>query len=212
MVFPKINPHDPKVVSDSLEMTRGYCYTVKPGMGNIMRNFNLATSAFFKPILVSEFLADPRTFTENVRRDQLIGLDILVMSERMGETGDDSERKSIPKTIKGFSRDNIGSINFHARLKDDKGEFLKDDHDAFRLATSETAVVDHLGQSKSAEPRMYALLSLSSFQQPYHRSKPSGCKLRYGQGSHLVRRRATSNYPMAGSAQTCTYFIDGRYG
>jgi eukaryotic translation initiation factor 2C len=52
LLFPNQTP------SQSLETVRGYYYTVKPGTGSIILNFNMATSAFFKPISVQTFLTD----------------------------------------------------------------------------------------------------------------------------------------------------------
>ncbi|KAF1951181.1 hypothetical protein CC80DRAFT_509048 [Byssothecium circinans] len=39
--------------SHSIEIIRSYYYVVKEGMGNILLNFNLCTSAFYRPIFVN---------------------------------------------------------------------------------------------------------------------------------------------------------------
>lgn len=48
--------------SGSLCTIRGYFYTTKPGMGQLLLNVNACTSAFFSPILVSGFLRDGLPF------------------------------------------------------------------------------------------------------------------------------------------------------
>ncbi|KAI8943146.1 hypothetical protein NX059_001176 [Plenodomus lindquistii] len=47
---------------------RGYFYSVKPGMGQIPLTLNACTSAFYQPILVSEFLRDEATFKNRDER------------------------------------------------------------------------------------------------------------------------------------------------
>jgi eukaryotic translation initiation factor 2C len=51
--------------SNQLELIRGYFYNVKPGMGNIILNFNVYTSAVFRPIRVDQFLSSNNTFAHD---------------------------------------------------------------------------------------------------------------------------------------------------
>lgn len=48
--------------SNQLELIRGYFYSLKPGMGNIIVNFNISTSAVFRPIGLDDFLYRNNTF------------------------------------------------------------------------------------------------------------------------------------------------------
>lgn len=68
--------------SDSLEMLRGYYYNVKPGMGNIILNFNISTSAVFRPILVADFLNRNNTFTKDKVGTVLNGNSVYVDLDR----------------------------------------------------------------------------------------------------------------------------------
>ncbi|KAH9866106.1 hypothetical protein J1614_008670 [Plenodomus biglobosus] len=52
--------HSP--LGQSLCAMRGYFYSIRPGMGQILLNLNACTSAFYQPILVSQFLSDNKTF------------------------------------------------------------------------------------------------------------------------------------------------------
>jgi eukaryotic translation initiation factor 2C len=58
--FSKAHKEDPDIPSHTLEIMLEYHYNVKPGMGNIILNSSLATSAFFRTILANEFLADTK--------------------------------------------------------------------------------------------------------------------------------------------------------
>jgi eukaryotic translation initiation factor 2C len=51
---------------------RAYFYSVKPAMGHVLLNLNACTSAFYKPILVSEFLGDTTTFKKDHERQALL--------------------------------------------------------------------------------------------------------------------------------------------
>ncbi|KAF1918495.1 hypothetical protein BDU57DRAFT_538047 [Ampelomyces quisqualis] len=59
------NAHESLGNSRSLCVMRGYDYTIKPTMGKVFLNVNIATSAFFQPITAAEFMADRSTFTEH---------------------------------------------------------------------------------------------------------------------------------------------------
>lgn len=66
----------------SLCAIRGYYFTIKPGMQKIFLNVNPATSAFFRPITVGEFLADD-TFSEDERVRLLKTLRVYIEYERL---------------------------------------------------------------------------------------------------------------------------------
>ncbi|EMD90548.1 hypothetical protein COCC4DRAFT_127590 [Bipolaris maydis ATCC 48331] len=66
----------------SLCAIRGYYFTIKPGMQKIFLNVNPATSAFFRPITVGEFLAD-ETFSEDERVRLLKTLRVYIEYDRL---------------------------------------------------------------------------------------------------------------------------------
>jgi hypothetical protein len=74
--------------SSSLQIIKGYYYTVKPGMGNIILNFNISTSAVFCPILVSEFMADSETFTQDRRQQNLKSKTVYISFDRKDKDQD----------------------------------------------------------------------------------------------------------------------------
>jgi eukaryotic translation initiation factor 2C len=69
----------------ALETKSGCFYTIKPGASKILLNINPATSAFFKPMLVSDFLLDSQTFTgtsTNDRYNMLAGKRVVITHGR----------------------------------------------------------------------------------------------------------------------------------
>lgn len=55
-------------LSDSLCAMRGYFYSIKPTLGQVLLNLNACTSAFYQPILVSHFLLDSTTIKDRDER------------------------------------------------------------------------------------------------------------------------------------------------
>ncbi|KAF2748589.1 Piwi-domain-containing protein [Sporormia fimetaria CBS 119925] len=69
--------------SRSLYSIRGYYYTVKAGFDKIRLNVNTATSAFYRPILVSELMGDANGTWSNMEiEDVLRGLRVYITYER----------------------------------------------------------------------------------------------------------------------------------
>ncbi|PVI04669.1 Piwi-domain-containing protein [Periconia macrospinosa] len=140
--------------SQSLEIMRGYYYNIKEGMGNIILNFNLATSAFYRPILVSEFLADTRTFPQHKLENELKGLSVVLVAKRR-ETKDGGEsgaNENQPKTNKiykvtGLSFEPIEQLMFHKRVKGEDGKFVKDENDKYVEEPKKTSIADYIGES-----------------------------------------------------------------
>lgn len=63
----------------SLCTMRGYFYSVRPGMGQMLLNLNACTSAFFQPLLVSQFLSDTITIEkESERKNVLQGVRVAL--------------------------------------------------------------------------------------------------------------------------------------
>lgn len=103
--------------SESLCTIRGYFYTSKPGMGQILLNMNTCTSAFFRDILVSRFLMDQCTFkakdkepheAERCRMEALKGVNVYIIYER-GRKKDNTgstlnDQQSRIKAIQGFGK------------------------------------------------------------------------------------------------------------
>tara|TARA_R110002003_G_scaffold138_10_gene12732 strand:+ start:10996 stop:12903 length:1908 start_codon:yes stop_codon:yes gene_type:complete len=89
--------------SNSLCILRGYSYTVKPGAGCILLNINAATSAFWRPTLLSTVFEDGFTFKEwDELYKALRGVRVYIIHDR----GD-------PKDPETFARLNTD----HARVK-----------------------------------------------------------------------------------------------
>ncbi|KAF2851686.1 Piwi-domain-containing protein [Plenodomus tracheiphilus IPT5] len=69
-------------LGQSLCTMRGYFYSVRPGMGQILLTLNACTSAFYKPILVSQFLSDNTSFkSPNARLKALRGVRVQLTYE-----------------------------------------------------------------------------------------------------------------------------------
>lgn len=83
--------------SDSLCMLRGYSYTVKPGVEHVLLNLNAATSAFWKPVRLSDVFQDKFTFQgwdwEAYTR-ALRGIRVYITYER-GDPDDEETYKRI---------------------------------------------------------------------------------------------------------------------
>lgn len=128
--------------SISLETTRGYFYTIKPGMGNIILNFNIATSAFFRPILVSEFLEDRATFTNGKAESLLKNMLVHIEFDRFYEDKEKMDKlnsePSRMKTISGLSEQSIDQLTF--RVHSDGNDLSNDGSDQ----SHEVRVIDHL--------------------------------------------------------------------
>ena len=134
--------------SVSLETIRGYFYNVKPGTGNIIVNFNLATSAFFRPILVSEFLDDRGTFAPNVAESVLKRLRVYVEYDRTYDDADTAERLNNPSSrlwsVCGLSDRPIGELKFREKQRDSDGKPVRDEQGKYIFSGPEIKVVDYL--------------------------------------------------------------------
>jgi eukaryotic translation initiation factor 2C len=133
--------------SKSLELMRGYHYTVKPGMGNLLMNFNVATSAFFCPVLVSEFLAETATFGNATERTSLLRqlrvyIEYPHKEERLNRPG------ARIKKICAVGPSLIKDLNFRKKVKDNERRPILDATGNWQLETNATTVVDHLEAGK----------------------------------------------------------------
>jgi hypothetical protein len=75
----------------SLCTMRGYLYSILPKMGKIILNVNAATSAFYQPILLSEYLKDTATFSLPDKMRFIKGVRVYIDYER----GDRDEKSRI---------------------------------------------------------------------------------------------------------------------
>ncbi|KAI4671213.1 uncharacterized protein J4E88_009246 [Alternaria novae-zelandiae] len=137
--------------SQSLEIMRGYYYTIKPGMGCLLMNFNVATSAFFRPVLVSEFLADSETFPDLEERIALLSklrvyVDPKHSQQRLNNFG--ARIKSIHSIGDNNNPDEkIEDLSFVEKVKGTDGKPLKDPQGNFIFRTIPTKVTDHIRSS-----------------------------------------------------------------
>ncbi|KAF1966235.1 Piwi-domain-containing protein [Bimuria novae-zelandiae CBS 107.79] len=146
--------HEKGRSSMSLEMIRGYYFAVKPGMGNMLLNFNIATSAFFRPILVSEFLADRETFGNLETRFNLLKKlrvfielpwkNLNISSSGKGSSDYLNETQARIKTVSGQSSDNIEDLFFHKKQQESNGTFKKDANGGFVFESERTYIHEYL--------------------------------------------------------------------
>ncbi|CAE7032959.1 Piwi domain containing protein [Pyrenophora teres f. teres] len=138
--------------SDSLEIIRGYFYNVKPGMGNIILNFNLSTSAAFRPVLVADFLHNNNTFGTNANTI-LIGKNVYVDAERYH---DDPEKQKYFNSedsrywkVSQLSQKNIEALTFfRQKMLDGQPVILPNE----TADTEEIYVIDYLEQVFQRRP------------------------------------------------------------
>ncbi|KAH7092237.1 ribonuclease H-like domain-containing protein [Paraphoma chrysanthemicola] len=128
-----------------LEIIRGYYYTVNPGMGNLFLNFNIATSAVFSPVLVSDFLADNSTFDDfRLRLKYLEKLHAYVEHPHvLARLNNPSARI---KKLSGLSKDDIERLAFFKKRKDQSGNAIPDGNGGWQLESTPTKVIDYLGE------------------------------------------------------------------
>lgn len=191
--------------SRSLEIMRGYYYNIKEGMGNIILNFNLATSAFYRPILVSEFLSDTRTFRPDKLHNELKSLRVVVVAQRKPstdnkKTGADTN-KSHPHTVfkvTALSKDNIEEMTFHKRIKGADGKWVKDQTGKPKEEEKESYVIDYIRESECAisEP-LKNDLTHERFRRCYSQGT-KGCQCGHCLFSHIVCTRAVEDCAISG--------------
>lgn len=92
-------------------------------------NFNVATSAIFRPILVSDFLADTTSFGEVAQRLSLLSK-LRVFVELTHKVDRFAKFGARINTIASIgdpmnSRTNIEDLSFFKELKDDEGNLVK---------------------------------------------------------------------------------------
>lgn len=127
-------------------------------MGNIILNFNISTSAFFRPILVNEFLTDTNTFGSIEKAlAWLKKLQVYIEHDRHY----DDEKKDIRLNkdskrlwqFSGLSEGPIGDIVFQNAKRDEDGKPMKDDYNEYIREGPEVKVIDHLRSGKRPSPR-----------------------------------------------------------
>jgi hypothetical protein len=142
-----------KVVSDSPEIIRGYFYNVKPGMGNIVLNFNISTSAVFRPINVADFLNDNRTFDKDKLANILVGRNVYVDHtrndldpEKMKHlNSEDSRYWRVCELQRGG---NIEDLSFWKKTMDSNSKLIMKKDKPYEVEATETSVFNHLTNGK----------------------------------------------------------------
>jgi len=141
-------------ISDSLEIIRGYFYSVKPGMGNIVLNFNISTSAVFRPVNVADFVNDNHTFDKDMAAKVLIGRNVYVDHDRIDP---DPEKESHLNSedsrywkVSELQNGNIEDLSFRKKKLDQNGKFIMRADKSYEMETNDTFVVDHLAKGKSS--------------------------------------------------------------
>jgi eukaryotic translation initiation factor 2C len=95
--------------SSSLCNTRGYYYSVRPGIDKILLNVNAATSAFYMPQCVSDFMLDTFTWEKMDLEEALRGVRVYITYERGDPTDEETYRRlnspeSRVKRIEGLGK------------------------------------------------------------------------------------------------------------
>ncbi|KAF2126832.1 Piwi-domain-containing protein [Dothidotthia symphoricarpi CBS 119687] len=140
--------------SNCLEMIRGYFYTVKPGMGNIILNFNISTSAVFRPIRVDQFLtSNDNTFEANKLEHILKGKNVYVTRNRKDADPKKQERLNSEesrywKVFELQREGNIEDLTFPKKKVDANGKFMTNADGTYQYEDRRIRVVDHLTQGK----------------------------------------------------------------
>lgn len=130
-------------LSDSFCTMRGYFYSVRPAMGQILLNLNACTSAFYQPILVSAFLLDNDSFrAQDERSSALRGLRVHLTYE---PKHDDDDSRSFSATIKA----SIKTIGGYSNNSCSRQTFRSGGY-----PSEEVTVQDHFRRSKSMRPYM----------------------------------------------------------
>lgn len=142
-----------KRVSDSLEMIRGYFYNVKPGMGNIILNFNVSTSAVFRPVLLSDFLNGNVTFGDDKAAKIIKAKSVYVDLDRRDPDAKkqarlNSEDSRYWKVFELQSDGNIEDLKFRKKKTDGTGNFITKKDGTFEMEKNTTNVTDHLFSGK----------------------------------------------------------------
>jgi eukaryotic translation initiation factor 2C len=89
------NGHELLDNSRSLCIMRGYDYKVKSAMEKVSLNVNAATSAFFRPITIAEFLVDYTTFATNEVGKRIKRLKVYIVPDRKASKTPRSKSVSI---------------------------------------------------------------------------------------------------------------------
>jgi eukaryotic translation initiation factor 2C len=114
---------DPGPRKTALCTMEGFFYTIKPTRRGISLNVNTATSAFYSEMLLSDYLADLKTFaTENQKRAAMKGLRVQITYRRGAgaQTNKllDSDEEGRKKTIQSWSEKGINEVTFSKTDKD----------------------------------------------------------------------------------------------
>jgi hypothetical protein len=137
--------------SVSLCTMRGYYYTIKPGIREVLLNINSGVSAFYMPVLVSKLMNDKLTFSPHELESVLKGVRVHIQYER----GD-------PKDTALWDR--LNSPQARVKTIQGLGQALEEE-EWFDAANNRHGVLDHLMSSRSSQMLTNASLTFHSIQQ-----------------------------------------------
>jgi eukaryotic translation initiation factor 2C len=137
---------------------RGYYYTIKPGMQKVLLNVNAATSAFFQPTTVGEYLNDNTTFPLDEREKTLKLLRVYIEPDRKVDPNNQEHVDHLNKPqnrIKTFF--GYGEKLNHPDMTFKKG--YKDAQGVWQTETKPTTVEKHMEAvfGKSFDPTQPAI-------------------------------------------------------
>lgn len=206
--------------SKSLEIIRGYFYNVKPGMGNIILNFNISTSAVFRPILIADFLHNrDTTFTPEQRPNVLKGKNVYIEPDRKDVDAKkqrhlNMEESRYWKICEIQSTGNIEDLTFQKKMRDANGNLMLNPNGTYMMEPGSVRVVDHLQQGKKGTKLSVCGSDICSFW--YCRSPTSSCsECGLRTVSYLVCPGASSNRTVSAiysSRTRCVHEVYGRRG
>jgi eukaryotic translation initiation factor 2C len=168
--------------SQSLEIIRGYYYAVRPSIGSLLVNFNVATSAFFKPILVSTFLSDGQTFSNPAQRLSLLKrLRVYVEYQHSEECLNKmGSRLKMIHALGDPVSEKIETLYFHKKLLDADGKPYKLPNGDWARETTRTMVVKHHRDGKCilpVQPQFYNTNLLSVWSRRPDRPSCGQCRI-----------------------------------
>lgn len=207
--------------SESLEIIRGYYHAVQPGIGTLLMNFNVATSAFFRPILVADFLKDRTTFeSAHERLANLKRLRVYVehqhAEDRLNKMG---ARIKTVHNIGESPGEHIEKLSFNKKLKDADDRPYKLANGEWATEAVATLVVQHHLDGKYDSSVLQTLVvcdwillltMYSIWHQSHHR--PPGCQCRDRRRPCLVCPGSAAHHPISAVHPPCSRPFDWLYG
>lgn len=185
--------------SVSLSTMRGYYYTVKAGVRNVLLNINPCTSAFFNNVMVSQVMNDKPTFNPWELEGVLKGLRVYIELDR-GDKNDTAAYKRLNtpqarvKTIQGLG-DSLQQQTFQ-----DANGVQQNVLAHLQIGKWSTLSVDVLELTSESVPKQNHTLSESS-----------SCQSRIVFGPKVVLSRRFADRTLSDVQERSPVIIDGFY-